>query len=1266
MKKIISIIGVLLAISLFAACSIEPPSVDTGSSTEGTLVLQIGGEERTLAPDELDELTYTVDIRNGNNIAYSGPFTSGDSFNLALNTSWTVRVEAFDAEGNLIASAQESVTLEAGRTRQLNLTLMPLYNTDIPGIFAFDIDFPDDISNTANLSLTANGQGNSGNMPNIDLLDEAEGSLLLPPGIYTMTLRIDSNRSVNGSVNSVYRQEVVYIYPGLTTSAIFTFTEADFTANIILSGSATVFTQNGSDINREYAPSKVFLYNSDNYDVVQTVDIEDGVWEIFIPSNWVSWNLNNVVLAFEAQHVDFPDRTVRSSYQSHGEWSNWESIWDNDGQWVGNFTVPNGYYNLDGVRGRNNINLTMRVTDNGLDLRTLDFPGTGGSITFGNGQPATNAHVAIGGWVDVEITPPTGYGLIFSSVQIRNINGSNLTAERELLADGTIRLRMVPDQDSYAQGYGIYADFFGGYTDGRQGWVRIVNTPGADVYTPINGYAISSIRIYEPGDEPRFIAEATMTSADSSGWREWTFVMPADYVWRNTNTMATARITATAAGQPEWVEERDFSIGTANSQWLESWNIAPFSSVPTWAVAVETVDGNPITAGIREVRVRWNRENWVGSNMGNEGYASYRVFHAPPGTAATTIGEFVAIGTAVGVDTPFYNHTFATELVTGTHGFGVAGVRHDGTVGPLNNFTTIQLNQPAPANFYMSPINGYPINGFSLYWDAIPSNVPKTTGYIIERNLSSSLNDYEEWYPGSGYWVQVWNGWETVTTITDRNTTNWTDDSLIVGDRVQYRIRTTTIPDFYNSDWVESGAYGVEINDVSVNDLDWNGIWTGWWNSQRVVYRYNTYGQNDIRIYLNNPTISGGSELLGVTAQVYNAITLQPIGTPFAASDEGTVRSVGNQPFIVVVYATNVANSGSFTLLTVDEPFVQLEPIYLNRNAINGNWINGAELTWDVPYSPGAEITFSEYVIERHYNSYTDGAQGWVEVATIADRTTTSWTDNAPLIYGEIEYRIRATTNSPSAQNSQWSYFTSISNWAAPNTGTVNTTYVPGIWTQGGRVVYRYNVSAGDIRVHLNNSTTGNYGLNAEAFVYNALTLELIGTAANLLDEGTTLNVGTNPFFVVVQGATYWDTGNFGLRVEFDVPVGSLPLGDFSVDNTVQQKGWSLSPQVREAMVDGDLTELWLFLDLNQIGDGIGGLQLILNNSNTGGYAIHQLITDWLSRGEMSVPLRFKLDDHPSLDDFIAGFSDGWAQMLLGYYSSNLNDLPLVAAYLVP
>jgi hypothetical protein len=683
MKKYIAIFAALLAIMLAASCSniLEPPKAAVDQGADGTLVVSIGGTERTLAPDtsDLDGLSYSLLLRRNNDIVYDGEFDGTATFSLSSQYTYAVIVEARDSGDNLIARASNTnVYISAGETTWVNLALTPVLNGDVPGIFKWDISYPDsDVAENAigysgaTLTLTPY-QNNSGTVT-VNMFNDPEkkaGELELPPGVYTMTIQITSTRQIQYNSLEVNRREIVYIYPRLTTEAEYAFTLDDFTAGVRFSGTAVVYESDNSTINEDYVPVEVMAFDDDR-NIVETApitlndDTGDYEWELFVSSHELKQegSFTQAKIQFKANHVSGANRYMISS-------TNTPSV-----------TYPHG---------ATNVSLSIQTAALSLSTYLQTLPGTGGSINF-------NPDVARSGGTDFTITTPANYGLRAGSVRA-DWNYANL--DKITTENGVISVN-VPVPNNAAPT--LSAEFFH-----LKGTVTVNGL--------IDGYAPAKIAAYEPDDEGEYtilIAEAVPAQVGGTDSYTYEIPIPAGYVWRSSNNNSRLVTTLTAAEQPDYEDKSDVYIP----------NFTTDANEFTYSFTLFTVQGiQTTTLGTNSIRISWDEAEWAASG--------YKVY------LGNTTGTPIA---TVAADVTSYDYTSASLTAGNTYYFYVVGRRTATADGNASNASgRVQQPQPTTFNFSTDTSNGF-LSSVTLSWTAVTTG----SGYTIERYNSNS--GYWQW-----------------------------------------------------------------------------------------------------------------------------------------------------------------------------------------------------------------------------------------------------------------------------------------------------------------------------------------------------------------------------------------------------------------------------------------------------------------------------------------------------------------------------------------
>ncbi|GHU73115.1 hypothetical protein FACS189450_12250 [Spirochaetia bacterium] len=336
MKNALKAVGViaLTGLLLLAGCAdIFTPEVSKSQAGEGTVRILIGdaavegpaAATRNLVPDSGNFTAYGVSAAGSSTVVLDP--LAGTTRELTLQPgSWTITVTAYTGtSGSYVASAKGSATVivVAGQTATANITLNETADPTAPGTFHYSVNFGDvdfwDLDNAALTLTPANGSG----AVSLDLKDFAynspsattkEGDITLASGIYTMKIQLTSGRVISGKTLNIYRQEKVYIFPGLTTTGAYTFSDSQLTAYVYLRGSVRLFGSVGT-----YKPTEVYVkhnsgsaggayYDSTDYaGIVRYIDTapdSDGYyyWHLQVPSQTLQKDLTGLLdFSFKAE-----------------------------------------------------------------------------------------------------------------------------------------------------------------------------------------------------------------------------------------------------------------------------------------------------------------------------------------------------------------------------------------------------------------------------------------------------------------------------------------------------------------------------------------------------------------------------------------------------------------------------------------------------------------------------------------------------------------------------------------------------------------------------------------------------------------------------------------------------------------------------------------------------------------------------------------------------------------------------------------------------
>jgi hypothetical protein len=545
MKNKLQILGAgLLALLLtLAGCmnplSEKPEAASPEASSGGTIVVRLAGlDARTLGPsvaEELAALQYRLVIVAP--VVGDGAPTvkfidedianSGGSYSLDAG-SWIVQVWAL-RDDVYVANGTSAVTLAVGETENVVIALQPWTQEEAFGFFDYSIVFPEPTEDfgytTATLTLDPTGPNTyeDDGVVAINLLDQkvSDPPQQLPAGKYILNIVLTSNREVGDKPLQAIVKEIVYIYPGLTTTTpAYVFTEADFSADVYLKGTALVknFTTrdaNGAPVH-SYIPTRVEIEalesdpeTPEETEIITaevTWDAEKGeyTWELpLIASERLGAGIVNsvdlalVVASDEGHELIVPKPDISISRQGNS-----------------NIQLETSVYSI--VKANNPY-----------------FAGIEGVEGI-----AHNSDAIAGTEVKLRIKPADNYGLIGTSVFVDTIN-------KKLNSDGTIAFTMPPSAPPV-----VSANFF-----------HLVGTASivGDVYTPrlVEAYG----QIPDPDNENEFVwkrigpAENSINTTTS----KWEILFTDGFI-AFTDIIAF-KVTSTAVGEKaqEWIGTKNIN-----------------------------------------------------------------------------------------------------------------------------------------------------------------------------------------------------------------------------------------------------------------------------------------------------------------------------------------------------------------------------------------------------------------------------------------------------------------------------------------------------------------------------------------------------------------------------------------------------------------------------------------------------------------------------------------------------------------------------------
>jgi hypothetical protein len=231
-RQIISFI-LAAALMVLAGCDniLTPPRHNDGAGAVQITVNGGSSGARTLGPEVNSSIFPQYDF------SFSGPgshanetLTSGTSTTVGSLSPgvWTITATAYtDMGSTAVGKGTVNVTVSPGVTVPADIVITP-----IVGAGDGSLDYSVNILEAESAVLTLIDIATEDPAPNtpVDLKTSTSGILnSLPSGYYLLNISLESGGTYAG------RTEVVHIYAGLTTSAVYPFTSNDFSAVIPLS-----------------------------------------------------------------------------------------------------------------------------------------------------------------------------------------------------------------------------------------------------------------------------------------------------------------------------------------------------------------------------------------------------------------------------------------------------------------------------------------------------------------------------------------------------------------------------------------------------------------------------------------------------------------------------------------------------------------------------------------------------------------------------------------------------------------------------------------------------------------------------------------------------------------------------------------------------------------------------------------------------------------------------------------------------------------------
>jgi parallel beta-helix repeat protein len=249
MNKHINILFAILGVFALAGCesplnSVKAPvSGASGAVTVSIQTLQTVGSttERTIKP-ALDGFSrYELNFSNGP--AAHEPVAISANANTPIELvvgEWTITATAYSGE-TAMAQGSATVTINADATTPVSITLGPVPE-GTNGTLSYSVVSPSGATGSLAVQTATGGMVTGGSITLT--AGTTENTLSLPSGEYMLFVNL-----TKGGIHAG-RMDVLHIYPGKTSAATYSFTDADFSGgeNFIPGYTITFNSQGGSAI----------------------------------------------------------------------------------------------------------------------------------------------------------------------------------------------------------------------------------------------------------------------------------------------------------------------------------------------------------------------------------------------------------------------------------------------------------------------------------------------------------------------------------------------------------------------------------------------------------------------------------------------------------------------------------------------------------------------------------------------------------------------------------------------------------------------------------------------------------------------------------------------------------------------------------------------------------------------------------------------------------------------------------------------------------
>jgi hypothetical protein len=235
MKRLMLHLSVLVLALSGAGCQLLfTPYIDTTPEPEtdfGSLVVNIAtvGVKTLLPPIDMEPASYTITGSGPAGMSFQENTVAGQVTisELALG-SWTITVEALNADGTIVGRGQGTIAVEAGKTVSLQVSVMPL-----TGFGSLQLTVNWTAADTQSPAVTGRLLPSSGTAIDLSFTIQSPGTAVcskanIGTGYYTLTVELR-----DGGVLAMGAVEIARIVKDQTTSGVFDFSQLNPVGGII-------------------------------------------------------------------------------------------------------------------------------------------------------------------------------------------------------------------------------------------------------------------------------------------------------------------------------------------------------------------------------------------------------------------------------------------------------------------------------------------------------------------------------------------------------------------------------------------------------------------------------------------------------------------------------------------------------------------------------------------------------------------------------------------------------------------------------------------------------------------------------------------------------------------------------------------------------------------------------------------------------------------------------------------------------------------------